>query len=271
MTTIPRRIVEVRVGLAGQTGRKWNDLFIQVKVERVLGSTPNKAEVKLFNLNQTSIKTLQVPKSTIQVLAGEDVPGAIFTGDIDQNSVSTTRQGADIVTTVKATDGRRTYRDTIFAQSYPRLTTRTQVLTDVIAAMRVARGYIAPLPERVYQTARYYAAPARHVLDQLFAPDRAVWSIQSGALQVLKAGEAAPGNAPVISERTGMIGIPKRDKNGIQVKNLFLSAARPGGPFVVRSKFQGGDFKATKVTHNIDSDGGAWETDLVGVPLRPAA
>lgn len=271
MTTILPRIVEVRVGLAGQTGRAWRDLFIQAKVMRVLGSTPNKAEVKLYNLNATSIKTLQVPNSTIQVLAGESVPGAIFTGDIDQNSVSTTRQGPDIVTTVKATDGRRIYRDTRFVASYPRLTTRTQVLTDVIATMRIARGYIAPLPERVYQTARYYVAPARHVLDQLFAPDRAVWSIQSGALQVLKAGEAAPGNAPVLSEATGMIGIPKKDKNGIQVKSLFLSAAKPGSPFVVQSKFRGGDYKASKVTHTVDSDGGAWETDLVGVPLRPAA
>jgi hypothetical protein len=271
MTTIQPRIVEVRVGLAGQTGRVWRDLFIKARVMRVSGSTPNKAEVKLYNLNATSIKTLQVPNSTIQVLAGEGVPGAIFTGDIDQNSVSTTRQGPDIVTMVKATDGRRVYRDTRFIRSYPRLTTRTQVLADVIATMRVARGYIAPLSERVYQTARYYAAPARHVLDQLYAPDRAVWSIQGGALQVLAAGQAAPGNAPVISEQTGMIGIPKRDKNGIQVKSLFLGTVRPGDPFVVQSKIQGGDFKATKVTDDVDSDGGAWETDLVGVPLRPAA
>jgi hypothetical protein len=270
MTVIQPRILEVRAGLAGQTGLRWNDIYIQAKVQRVAGSTPNKAELKMYGLEPTSIKHLQVPNTTVQILAGEGVPGSIFAGDIDTNSVSTARQGAELITTIKATDGRRVYRDTKFVRSYPRLTTRTEVLTDVLAAMRITRGYIAPLTERVYQTARYYAAPARLVLDRLFAPDRAVWSIQGGALTVLAAGQAAPGNAPVISEQTGMVGVPTRDKNGVKVKTVFLSAARPGGPFVVRSKFQGGEFRATKVDHSIDSDGEQWETEMVGVPLKAA-
>jgi hypothetical protein len=236
----------------------------------VYGSTPNKAEVKLYNLNADSIRLLQVPKTTIQVLAGEGVAGAIFTGDINVNSVATTRQGTDIVTAVKATDGRRIYQETKFVQSYPAGVTRSQVLTDVLAVMRLARGHITPLTERTYQTARYYASPARHVLDQLFAPDGAIWSVEDGALTVTLPGQAAPGNAPVISEQTGMIGVPRRNKAGIEVKTVFLSAARPGIPFVVRSKFQGGDFKAVKVIHTVDSDGEVWETDLTGTKLRAA-
>jgi hypothetical protein len=271
MPFVSNPIVEVRAGIPGAVGRAWRDHFIHAKIERVSGSTPNKAEVDLYNLGDSSIQVLQTPGSTIQVLAGEDYPGEIFTGDIQTNSVTTTRKGKEIVTTVKATDGQRRYRETNFVRSYPAQTTRTQVLTDVLAEMRVSRGFIAPLVERVYSTSRYYAAPARLVLDQLFAPDRATWSIQGNALTVLAAGQAAPGNAPIISEQTGMLGIPERDKNGVKVVSFFIPQAFPGMPFVVQSEYQGGDFRATKVSHDVDSDGTKWETGLVGVQLRPAA
>lgn len=271
MTISPRRILEVRAGLPGGLGRAWRDLYMTAKIERVTGSTPNKATIKLWNLEPLSLQVLQAPGYVIQVLAGEGVAGARFTGDIETNSVATTRRGPDLITTVKASDGQRVYRDTNFVRTYPRNTTRSQVLTDILAQMRITRGYIAPLVERTYATSRVYAAPARLVLDQLFAPDRAVWSIQGGALTVLAAGQAAPGNAPIISAQTGMIGVPQRDKAGIKVKTLYLPQAFPGIPFVVKSAFQGGDFRATKVLDDLDSDGEQWETELIGARLKAAA
>lgn len=270
MAFLPRRVLEIRAGLPGALGRAWTSSYVQVEIERIAGSAPNKAKVKMFNLEPLSLQVLQSPGYVLQVLAGEGVAGEIFTGDIETNSVKTTRQGRDIVTEVKASDGQRIYRESVFLRSYPRGITRSQVFTDVLAEMRLSRGYVAPLPERTYATARYYAAPSRQVLDQLWAPDRAVWSIQGGAVTVLAPGQAAPGNAPVISERTGMLGIPQRDKNGIRVRAFFLPQAFPGMPFVVESRYQGGDFRTTRLRHLLDSDYIQWETALVGARLKAA-
>ncbi len=271
MPTIERRILEVRAGPPGGTGRLWRDIYTEVEIERVTGAKPNKAKVKLYNLGDLSIQVLQTPGHVIQVLAGEGaVVGAIFTGDIDRNSVKRTRAGRDIVTEVTAQDGQRIYRDSVFVRTYPRDTTRSQVLSDLLAEMRLARGYIAPLPERTYATSRVYAAPARHVLDQLWAPDRATWSIQGGALVVLAQGQAAPGNAPVLSAQTGMIGVPQRDKAGIKIKSFWIPGTFPGMGFQVKSLFQGGEFRAVKIRDVLDSDGKRWETELTGAALRPA-
>jgi hypothetical protein len=271
MTTIPRRILEAEAGPPGGLGRLWSASFIHAQIERVTGAKPNKAVIKLYNLNDISIQVLQTPGHVIQVRAGEGaVTGAIFTGDIDANTVKRTRTGRDIVTEISAQDGQRIYRDSIFARTYPRNTTRSQVLSDLLAEMRIARGYIAPLLERTYPTSRVYAAPARHVLDQLFAPDRATWSIQGGALVVLAAGQAAPGNAPLISARTGMIGIPQRDKAGVKVKSFWIPGTFPGMGFEVQSQFQGGSFRAVKIRDDLDSDGKRWETELTGAKLKAA-
>lgn len=272
MPALERPILEVRAGPPGGTGRLWRDIYTEVETERVTGAKPNKAKIKLFNLGDLSLQVLQTPGHVIQVLAGEGtVTGAIFTGDIDKNSVKSTRVGADIVTEISAQDGQRIYRNTVFVRTYPANTTRSQVLSDLLAEMRIARGYIAPLPERIYPTSRVYAAPARHVLDQLWAPDRATWSIQGGALVVLAPGQVAPGNAPVISAQTGMIGVPQRDKAGIKVKSFWLQGTFPGMGFIVKSDFQGGEFRAVKIRDLLDSDGKRWETELTGARLKAAA
>ena len=269
MAPIPQRIVDIRVGPPGGIGQSWTALYSEVGVEMVSGSTPNHATAAIYNLSGASLQSIELPGQQLQILAGETIPGQIFLGDIGNKDVSTTRTGADIVTTIKATDGGRRYREAVLSQSYPAGVTRSVILADVVAAMRVAIGYISPtLVERTYPGATAFVSPARLVLDQLYAPDGGIWSIQSGVLQVLAPGEPTPGNAPLISEQTGMIGLPVADNKGVKVKSLFLPGVRPNGGFVVTSVHRGsGTYKITKVSHDLNSYGQKWETELTGVPV----
>ena len=77
------------------------------------------------------------------------------------------------------------------------------------------------------------------------------------------------GSAPVIASDTGMHGSPTRtDKGGIEVTCNLLPAITAGRPFVVRSRFASGSYRATKVQHKINSWGMTWETRLEGVPWQ---
>jgi hypothetical protein len=260
MTTIPDRIVEVRIGQSGGAGFSWaGPLFITFDVEPHAGRTPSKGTVVLNNLNNDSVAYIESPNQVIQLLAGETVPNLLFQGDIHPRDSGTKWNGPTRVTTIKAADGRRIFRDTNFTGSYPPNTERDTILPDVIAAMGVKSGYIVTLPPKQYPAGWVWAGRGARALDDLLGPD-ATWSIQNGALQILLTGEPLPGNAVVISAATGMIGSPERTKNGANFRHRLDPRIRPGGPVRIESREFTGDCRVTKARHLGDSWGQRWET-----------
>jgi hypothetical protein len=267
MTVIAPRIVQIAVGVAGAVGREWDQRFyIKGTVTRTAGKTPNKAKVEIYNLSPASLQFLETPNMVLQVRAGETIPGTLFYGDIEKTGVRTKVMHPNQVTTITATDGGRIFQDAYFTGSYPAGTTRTQILTDALAANAIATGHIATLPERVYQAATGYSAPLPDVLDELYAGEPAAWSIQRNAFTLLHDDLPAPGNAPVISVPTGMIGSPERTDKGVKAETNQLGAFAPGTPFVIKSRLVNGTFKTSKVVDAFDTEL-EWAAKLTGTVL----
>lgn len=260
MTTIPERIVQVRVGQSGAAGFQWTGpLYITFDVEVHTGRTPSKGTIALHNLKDDSVAFIESPNQVVQLLAGETVPNLLFQGDVHPRDSGTKWNGPTRVTTIKAADGRRIFRDANFTGSYPPNTTRDTILPDVIAAMAIPSGYIATLPPKQYPAGWVWAGRGARALDDLLGSD-ATWSIQRGALQILLANTPIPGNAVVISAATGMIGSPERTKNGANFRHILDPRIRPGGPVRIESKKFTGDCRVTKAQHFGDSRGQRWET-----------
>jgi len=268
MVTIPPRLVKVIVGpRVGGVAREWADLFMTFKVSASTGKTPNKAAVEIYNLNAASLQWLEQPEQTLQVLAGETIPSSIFFGDLLTGKVRTKRSGADYITTLEAQDGKRVLQLGYFVGSYGAGTTRSQILTDALSANGITVGYVHPLPERIYEAGASYSEPLESVLDDLYAGEVATWSIQDGRFQLVGLGQPVPGTAPIISAQTGMIGSPERTDKGVKVSVDLAPALKPGGGFVVQSRFWSGSARITALDHVGDREGKKWQTDLVGVPL----
>ena len=267
MTVILPRVVQLNVGPPGGVGRSWSELYIKFEVERTGSRTANKCKVEVYNLSPASLVFLEQPGHVVQLLAGEGVPTTLFYGELRKGGVETEVKHPNQVTTIKATDGQRILQSGIFSGSYPAGSTRSQILTDVLAAGVIARGYIAPLPERTYQAPVAFSAPTPDVLDELFAGELATWSLQSERFTLLADGQAAPGNAPIISAATGMIGSPKRKDKGVKVSTSQMGAVAPGGGFVIASRLLNGQYRASKVLDKGDTEGQGWQSDLVGVQL----
>jgi len=263
---IAPRIVQIDVGLPGTIGRKWSRLYIAFDIERTAGSTPNKAKVEIYNLAPASLTFLETPGMALHVLAGETVPGSLFYGALRKGGVKTKVSHPNQITTLEATDGKLIMQTGTFAGSYPAGTTRTQVLSDLLAANAIARGYIAPIPERVYQAPPTFGGSVDEVLDELYSGEQASWSLQDGAFQLLALGQAMPGNAPIISVPSGMIGSPERADKGVKVSTSQLGAVRPGGGFAIKSRMISGAFRCTSAHDKGDTEL-LWQSDLVGVRL----
>lgn len=269
MTVIPDRVIRVQVGLPGVPGTQWSDLHIDFEVEKVSGSTPNKARVAIKNLSDWSIQWLEQPSQVLHLMAGEGVASPLFYGDVARGGVKTEQSGPDVITTIEAASGRRVYRETLFSASYPAGVTRSVVFADILAALQLPRGYVSPtLLERTYPSSIAFHCKARAALTRIWSPDGAQWSIQDKAVQVLAQGDTVAGAGVVISAATGMLGSPTRTDKGITVKHTLTPSLQGGSVVSVQSLHVTGFYKVAKLTQagtNFDSK---WESRITGVPYK---
>jgi len=239
--------------------------YFTASIERDKGKRANKCEVKLYNLNNLSLGWLEQSGLAIQVLAGENLPQQLFLGDIDPRGVETELTPTDRVTTIKAGDGRRNYRDATFVRSYPSSVLSDVILADILTSIGLPLGYRDPLLTSVlYPTGTAWATRAQAALDDVVGAMGGTWSIQDGAIEIVAIGSTVPDTAVLISAATGMRGSPKRTDRGVAVTSGLLPSVRPGRIVAIESLRVSGFYRVSRVRHDIDSRGLRWETTLEG-------
>lgn len=186
-------------------------------------------------------------------------------------------QNTEVVLEVKARDGGGYTRRRI-ARSYDRQTPTRRVLEDLITAMGVGRGNIDQFLNDVLTTtaqanfAEGFVANGRahHIFDRIVRASGNRWSIQNGAIQILRQRRQRTRVGKVLSSRTGMIGSPTRDKTGkVTVTVLLQSGLEPGNVVRVESRLIEGDYEIQETnykgaTHGANSD---WSATLILKPL----
>lgn len=265
---LPGRIVQLRAGLPNLAGRLWTGpLVINADVTLTSSNKPNKAKIDIMNLSRESVQFLEQPGILVELLAGEGLAGLVFRGELrGLSDVRSILKPGGRVTTLEPQDGRREWLTTYITRSWPVNTTNRQILTDAFAAMGLGVGYISPaLPTKVFATAYTWRGPPRGIVNDLLTPVGAKWNHAGGVVNVIMPGETMPGNVPVLSSATGMIGSPKRKGKTITVESLFNGLIRPNGGIQVEAREVQGLFRVDKVRHRPDSRGIIWRsmTDAV--------
>jgi hypothetical protein len=261
-------VVELRAGIPGRPGRAWrNPLRIDATVDHTGSRRPNKAKITVHNLSEDSVEWLEQPGMTVQLLAGAGVVGELFRGDLTgRGDVRSELRPGGRMTVLEPQDGRRQWLTSTISRSYPPGTTRTQLLTDAIAALGYARGYISTqLPPRAQATGYVWQGYARDMVDDLVLGTGASWTHRDGAIHITMPGEQIPGNTPSLSAGTGLIGIPTRKGKSVKFKSKFDPALKPASGVLLASSAANGLYRMTKVTHNVSSMGTIWTSDCEAV------
>jgi hypothetical protein len=267
MARIPERIVEVNVGPPGALGLKLTGLYTEFDVERQNGSTPNKANISVYNLGEQSIRTIEKPGNLVQLLAGEDIVAQLFFGDVAKRGVKTKQNGVNKITTISAADGRRQFRESVFVRSYPPGTVNRRIINDVIAVMGLSTGFISPsLPTVTFSSGWAFAGKGRDAFTELLEPHDAIWDIQDRALNILMPGDIIPGGAVLLSAKSGLRGSPERTDKGVNFVSRLDPRIFPSRVVVLDALRLKGDFKVTKVKHRGNSRGSVWESQGTAVP-----
>lgn len=252
-----------------------SELRVTFKVKKTLRKEPNTCEVTITNASQSTRASMKSKGAIVIVQAGyEGFLEQIFTGDA--RVIEHKKDNADWITSVQCGDGERAYNHKRISKSYASGTKIANILTDVVKTLGVDPGNaINSVGEIVENLPGGYVAHGRAgaELDRLLIGRGFEWSVQDGRLQLLKTGKTT-NVLTVLTPDTGLIGSPEYgspDKKGgagfLKVKTLLQPQIRPGGKVRIKTSSVDGLFRAEAVTHEGDTAGGAWYTDLELSPI----
>lgn len=263
MAVIKKRLVTVK---AGETPSvlEWNqEMDMEITITKTIDKKSNKAEVKVYNLSPSSIAFLGNTNIDVQVLAGEEITGALFLGKSIKKGIKTVELMPGNLTTIVASEGKYVYENSnIFSASYPPGTSRNQILSDILAQKGIKRGYIdSRIADKTFIGPSAFFQPVRMVLDSLFEDE--VWSLNNNTFNLNTVEDRQEGDSLLI-DGDALYGPPVLNDVGLVVKTALWAAAACGKGFEMDTKDIKGLYRVEKLVHNIHSTGLVWSTTLTG-------
>lgn len=256
-------------------GVRIEKLRMSFKVTKTLTKDPNKALIKIFNLASATRSAMKKKGAAVVLSAGyESNAAVIFSGD--SRLTDHVKEGTDWVTTIECGDGERAYQFQRVSESFKPGTPIADVIRHCAKSLGINVGNLEEELARgdfrggLTQFAHGYAVhgKASAELDKLMRTAGLSWSVQNGALQVLRGGAPATGSAILLTPETGLVGSPdfgtwdkKKNAAPIRVKSLLQPTIRCGGRVEIRASNIKGQFRVDKISHEGDTRGGNWYTD----------
>ena len=272
------RIYQLTIGPAGGEGRQWSNLDgpglrIRFKVAKTGNSTPNKAEIEVYNLSADSRDYIDSynPKTwAVRLSAGYQATGLqlLFSGSVELASNekaghrASHHQGPDWLTKIQSKDGVHAYRSVVLADSFGPGTAEEAVIKHVAKQLGVTIGTIKGLSKAKYNHGRALSGAARYELDALCKSRGLRWSIQDGVLQILPICQGLDLTAFVIGPATGLVGSPERTETGIRFTSLLQGGINPGRLIQLESAYLKGLYVAENVDHTGDTHDYPWYTTV---------
>ena len=215
-----KRTYRLVAGLAGQSGFEIGEetdqgraLHIKFDLEKTDVSSNNTGTISIWNLNDEHVSVLEQKDCMIALYAGYgDTKPLIFSGNV--TNPETAMESTDRKTDLDVVDGRGAIRDTYLSLSYVGETLLQTIYGDCINQMGItciySQGAAVLLAATKLPLGYAFIGTAADCLTQLCNAYGLKWSIQNGVCQVLLAAEPISQQAYLLSEETGLIGVPKR-------------------------------------------------------------
>lgn len=278
MTPLFRREVHLLAG-----GKDLSGLRIQFRASKSLQAKPNAMELAVYNLSRETIAAASAPGAQVMLSAGyEGASRLIFLGDMD--SVTTERSGADWVTRMQAGDGLDAARlgrrfeamakglkvGDLVERMAGQMSVAAEDAKQKIRAEGVRSGFESFVNGLVTQGSVHEQF---NRIAEAFGYD---WTVQDGALVLLREGEGDGRDAVVLSADTGLVGSPVLGKQPtptggvrdvLKLRSLLNGDIQPGRVLKVQAQRLEGWWVCESVQHVGDTHGQDWYSDVEAVPL----
>jgi len=244
----------------------------EFSVKKTLKPEPNTADLKVWNLSETTRAKLTSPKKVpIRIEAGYvDRVSQIYLGDVRAMSPGEKR-GPDIVTELMSGDGSQQFREAHLEVPLGPKTPNGVALQAIAKALGVGMGNVpkvaatlASKGSAVFPRSTVLVGNVARILTDFCRSAGLEWSIQDGVLQVLDLGKPLETKPYVISADSGMIGAPSLGSDGkVSATCLMIPELRPGMRVMFDTFAVKGVYRVSECEYQGSTHGADWSLKIV--------
>lgn len=225
------RKVSLLVGANSGDALDLSAFRIRFTIRRGDYQNPNICEIRVFNLTENTVSRIQGEFSRVILQGGyEGNFGILFDGTIIDRCVGR-ENNTDTYLDLVVSDGDRAYNYAMMAVSLAAGSTPedgVQAILQQMGRSGVSRGYIPELPQNKSLRGEVFYGQASQCMREIANNLEMTWSIQDGKLTMIPLTAYVPGEVPVISPETGLIGMPTQTPNGIEMRVLLNPSIKIG-------------------------------------------
>ena len=264
----------VRVGVAGQSGIRVDDLRMQFTVKKSELPTPNTALITINNLSESKRNNLGTTGTVATLQAGyADDPINVRTiAEMSVIDAKSFDNPPDVRTVLTCQAGINEVRGAKIAPSYTGGKGAIAIVREVVKGAGLTLRDMSEITDDIYHNGFSEAGPLNDVLDKLAGKLQARWSMQNGEVQFTPLDKPSDLTIVLVSATSGLIEVQRRNKvgspltpgqkDGWTARSLLLPQIEPGGTVRLKSKKVEGTFRVAALQHTGDTHGEDWFTDL---------
>lgn len=275
------RLAKIEVG-----DSEYSDLRISFNIEKSLIGYPNLANIKIYNLSESSMNLFEDAGVQIKLFAGYSDTSfpLIFKGEII--NVVHAKVGVDWISEIFAQDGAKILNTSVINTTLPAGSTMEQVYDTLVKNMGdVVKGITQGLKnclsgKRSLLRALQLSGNVKDWLDTLSKNCGFEYSVNDGVIETTPTNTPLSDEAPVvINQAGGMLNSPERTEVGVNVTNLLLPSLKLGRTIRIESVAEAinignlffrkippirneGVYRIDKITHVGDTRDNVWETQI---------
>jgi hypothetical protein len=208
-----------------------SEMRIRFAVVRGDISTPNTADIRVYNLSENTIQKIEQEFTRVVLQAGyAGNYGVIFDGTIKQVRRGRESQ-TDTYLDITAADGDSAYNWAVMNVTLAAGSTPKDHLEQILRSMAsrgISMGEAPELSTGRLPRGKVFYGMTRDFLDIFGRTQDVSWSIQDGKLTLIPNNAYLPGESVVVTSATGMVGLPEQTQNGISVRTLLNPGIRVG-------------------------------------------
>lgn len=208
-----------------------SELRFRFDVRRGDLQTPNSARIRVYNVSKQTAQRIEREFTRLVLQAGYPGNyGIIFDGTVKQVRRGRESQ-TDTYLDITAADGDSAYNFAVVNTTLAAGSTAADHVAAACTAMNpygVSQGYLPELPKNPLPRGKVMFGMAREFMRWTARTTQTVWSIQDGKVIMVPETSYMPGEIPVITSETGMVGLPEQTQNGITIKMLLNPSVKIG-------------------------------------------
>ncbi|GHA66315.1 hypothetical protein GCM10009007_03480 [Formosimonas limnophila] len=227
-------------------------------------STPNDAQVTIYNLSEQSAKKIFQNDKTAEIWAGyspegdEENIGLMFLGKI--KNITSSVQGVDRVWVIDIGDGAQAYKGASVVDKSDKgdLEKSAKLAADAMKNQYGIETGTIKLGKKITtgKTITYNGDYSRDVLDDVCLSTDSKWNITHGILNVTPKNEVVKDTGLVLTPQTGLIGYPKITDDGVEIETIVIPNVRPDMAITVQARYGSGTYQINQIDMQLSNSDG---------------